>query len=479
MSAPAEDAHVVVIGAGVTGLTAARTLLVRDPSARVTLIEAAPRVGGRIRSGEFAGHIVDCGADAFLARVPEAVELCKELGLGHLLTSPARSAARVWTDGALRPLPSGLVLGVPTDLEALAASGIVSPAGVARAAEDLERTDWPDGAPGPDPEGVDDSTVGGLVRSRLGDEVFERLVAPLLSGVNAGDADQLSLATGAAQLAAAARLGPSLIRSLRLQLDQARAGGADSDAPVFAGLPGGTQLLTDTLHSELTRRGGEVMVSTVATDLVRTDGRWSVTTSRGSLAADGVVLALPAAPASRLLAPHAPRGAASLAELQYASVAMVTVAVRRADLDCDLDGSGFLVALTDRLPALTACSWASSKWAHLADPELAILRVSAGRHGDTAALDLDDEALADAIATDLGTTMGFSGSFVEVRITRWDDALPQFRPGHLGRVRALRTELDEQAPGLVVAGAAHEGLGIPSCIRQARQAVDQLAEQGF
>ena len=158
---------------------------------------------------------------------------------------------------------------------------------------------------------------------------------------------------------------------------------------------------------------------------------------------------------------------------------MVTAAVRRADLDCDLEGSGFLVALTDRLPALTACSWASSKWAHLADPELAILRVSAGRHGDTEALALDDDALAGAIATDLGTTMGFAGSFVDLRITRWNDALPQFRPGHLGRVRALRSELDQQARGLVVAGAAYDGLGIPSCVRQARHAVQQLAEQGF
>ena len=475
----AGGARILVIGAGITGLTAAHALLTREPGSRVTVIEADARVGGRILSGAFAGHMVDCGADAFLARVPDAVALCRELGLDHLLTSPTRTSARVWTAGALRPLPTGLVLGVPTDLDALAASGIVSPAGVARAAEDLGRTDWPDGAPGPDPEGADDQSVGHLVRSRLGDEVFERLVAPLLSGVNAGDADQLSLATGAAQLATAARLGPSLIGALRLQLEQSRASGADPDAPVFAGLPGGTQVLTDTLHRSILGLGGSVLLSTAATDLHREGAHWVVGTPDGPLVADAVLLALPAAPAARLLAPHAPEGSAVLAGLEYASVAMITAAVRRADLDCDLDGSGFLVAVGDRLPALTACSWASSKWAHLADPELAILRVSAGRHGDTAALGLDDEALAAAIATDLGTTMGFDGSFVELRVTRWNDALPQFRPGHLGRVRALRAELDQEAPGLVVAGAAHDGLGIPSCVRQARLAVEHLAEQGF
>jgi len=349
-------AHTVIIGAGITGLTAAYTLLERDPSRRVTLVESDARVGGRIMSGPFTGHVVDCGADAFLARVPDAVDLCRELGLDRLLSSPTSSSARVWTDGALHRLPTGLVLGVPTDLDALAASGIISPAGVARAAQDLDRADWPDGDPGPDPEGADDRSVGHLVRARLGDEVFERLVAPLLSGVNAGDADQLSLATGAAQLASAARIHPSLIRSLRQQLETARAGGADPEAPVFAGLPGGTQMLTDTLAAAVLDRGGEVHLGTGATGLRRVPTGWEVDTATGAIAADAVVLALPAAPAARLLAPHAPEGAAVLAELEYASVAMVTVAVRREDLDCDLDGSGFLVALTDRLPALTACS---------------------------------------------------------------------------------------------------------------------------
>ncbi len=484
MTAPG-GAHIVVIGAGVAGLTTAHSLLPDAMSAdgapprRVTVLEAAPRVGGRIESGPFAGHVVDCGADAFLARVPDAVELCRELGLDHLLTSPASSSARVWTAGALRPLPTGLVLGVPADLDSLAASGIISPAGVARAALDLERTDWADGAPGPDPEGADDQSVGRLIRSRLGDEVFERLVAPLLAGVNAGDADQLSLAAGAAQLAAAARIHPSLILSLRRQLESARSSGADPDAPVFNGLPGGTQLLTDTLHARILERGGEVRCSSPVSGLQRTDGGWRVITADATLDADAVVIAAPAPTAAALLAPFAPEGAAGLAALEYASVAMITVAVPRRAMTCDLDGSGFLVALTDRLPALTACSWASSKWAHLADPDTAILRVSAGRHGDTAALELDDDALAAAIHRDLRTTMGLDAAFGECRITRWNDALPQFRAGHLGRVRALREELDAGAPGLTVTGAAHEGLGIPACIRQARAAATHLAEQGF
>jgi len=477
--------HVVVIGAGIAGLAAAYSLLADSTKTNgrssrcVTVLEASSRAGGRIQSGEFAGHTVDCGADAFLARVPDAVDLCRELGLDHLLTSPVSSSARVWTNGALHRLPGGLVLGVPTDLDALAASGIISPDGVARAALDLDRTEWIDGPPGSDPDGSDDQSVGRLIRSRLGDEVFERLVAPLLAGVNAGDADQLSLAAGAGQLASAARLHPSLIVSLRKQLEAARAAGADPTAPVFNGLPGGTQLLTDTLHSRILELGGEVRCSTPVSGLRHFDGQWLIESPSGTVGADAVVLAVPAAPAAVLLAEHAPQGAADLARLEYASVAMITVAVQRKALECDLDGSGFLVALTDRLPALTACSWASSKWAHLADPDIAILRVSAGRHGDTSALELDDHALAAMIHDDLVTTMGLDSPFIDCRITRWSDALPQFRTGHLGRVQALHDELASGVGGLTVAGAAHEGLGIPACIRQARKAAIDLTEQGF
>ena len=473
-SATTAARHLVVIGAGITGLAAAHMLLTESPGLRVTVLEASDRVGGRILTTEFDGRPVDCGADAFLARVPEAVDLCRQLGLDHLLTSPASASALVWTGGALRRLPAGLVLGVPTDLDALADSGIVSRVGVARAAADLEATEWPDGPPGPDPLGADDQSVGHLVRTRLGDEVFERLVAPLLSGVNAGDADRLSLATGAAQLAGASRRHPSLIRSLREQLAETRAAGADPSAPVFAGIPTGTQVLTDSLAARIVELGGTIALRTPVRALTRHGDGWRITTSDGAIEADGMVLATPAGHAASLLEPLQSEVATGLGELEYASVAMITMAVRTVDLGRPLDGSGFLVALTDRLPALTACSWASSKWAHLADPEVSLLRISAGRHGDTGALELDDDALQRAIVTDLGTTMGYAGTPIACRITRWDEGLPQFRPGHLGRVARWRTALAESAPDLELAGAAYDGLGIPSCVRQGQQAARNL-----
>jgi oxygen-dependent protoporphyrinogen oxidase len=476
-SVGAPDGHVVVVGAGLTGLTAAFTLTTRHPSLRVTLLEASDRVGGKILTTPFAGHQVDCGADAFLARVPEARELCEELGLGAVLTSPAERSALVWARGALRRLPTGLVLGVPTDLDALRASGIVSAEGVDRAARDLDAVAPPAGEPEGDPAGAGDMSVGQLVRGRLGDEVHERLVSPLLSGVNAGDADQLSLATGAAQLATAARRHPSLIEGAREQQRQALAALADPDAPVFHGIPVGTQTLTDLLLARLVAAGGQVHLRCPVAAVERQVGStgYLVRSTLGSLAADRVVLAVPAPVGTRLLAPLAPEAARGLGELEYASVAMVTLAVARSAIDVALDASGFLVGAADRLPTLTACSWASTKWAHLADPDVAILRVSAGRHGDTHALERADDDLVAAVMADLATTMGVTGEPVARRVSRWEDSLPQFRPGHLVRVKAWRDEVAAEAPGLVLAGAAYDGLGIPACVRQGRRAADAVA----
>jgi oxygen-dependent protoporphyrinogen oxidase len=165
-----------------------------------------------------------------------------------------------------------------------------------------------------------------------------------------------------------------------------------------------------------------------------------------------------------------PDTARELGDLDYASAAMVTLAVSKRSLGVPLDASGFLVAQTDPLPTLTACSWASAKWAHLDDPEVAILRVSAGKFGDTHALELDDPSLVEALGLDLDTTMGIDGPPLAWRVTRWIDALPQFTPGHPARVARWRAAVAANAPGIHLAGAAYDGLGLPACIRQGRRA---------
>lgn len=455
---------VVVVGGGISGLAAAWELTRAAPDLAITVLEGSDTPGGKLRTEDLLDHPVDAGADAFLVRTPDALDLCHELGLDDELVHPAARSALLWCDGALHRLPEGLVLGVPTDLDALAASGILSPEGLARVAQDLELP----------PEPLDtDTTVGALVRARLGDEAFDKLVGPLLSGVNAGDADELSVQAGAPQLAAAAAAG-SLIRGAREQRAASIAAGG-ADAPVFASLRGGTGRLIDVLLERLRERGVTIVTGRegrVQSIDAATDG-WAVTTDAGlEWPARGVVVAVPAYRAATILPPACGLHR-DLDELEYSSVAVLGAAYRRSDIAHPLDASGVLVPATEGL-LMTACSFGSSKWPHWSDDDVVVLRASAGRHHDRRIATLDDPAFVTPMEAELAMVLGVSGTPLARRVTRWERALPQYRPGHLARVARWDATLDGCAPGVVLAGALTRGLGIPACIRSGRDAAGRV-----
>lgn len=455
-----ERVDLAVVGAGISGLAAAWEG--RRAGARVAVLDAAPSPGGKLRTSPFAGVALDEAADAFLARVPEAVELCAELDVTADLVSPATGAAHVYLDGALRRLPADQLLGVPTDVDALAASGLVSAGGADRARRDLT-------APDDRPPGGTDESVGDLVRRRLGDEVLDRLVGPLVGSIYAGDCDRLSLQVAAAQLAAARDRDPgdpSLVRAAAAM----RAEAVQTGRPVFLAPAGGMGRLVDELAARI---GDDLRSSTAVSGLRRDGARWSIAPT--DVLADRVVIATPAFAAAPLLAPHAPAAADALAGVDHASVALVALAVPRDAVDRELDGSGFLVARSAGL-LTTACSWVTSKWPHLAtDPDVVLLRASVGRDGDERALGLDDDALVAGVLADLATTMGVRGAPAEVRVSRWPRSFPQPRPGHRSLVAGVVDAL-AGAPGLALAGAWMGGVGVPACIRSGRAAARRVLE---
>jgi len=465
---------VVIVGAGVTGLTCAYRLAHARPDIDLTVLEAADVVGGKIRTSPIEGITVDEAADAFLARVPEAVNLCHEVGLSDDLVTPAERRAFVYRHGELRRFPEGMVLGIPTDLEAPGLAELISAEGIARAATDLVMPRDTDGAP---PEGVDES-VGSLVRRRVGDEIMDAIVGPLLSGVNAGDADQLSLAAGAPQFAAAVRDQPSLIAGLRAQREAAMRTNPDPDAPIFYGLRGGTQSLIDALIAHLPTGTVRSSTPTSAVDV----------TSDGALVVDGtptdaVVLAVPSFAAAPMISASAPDLAADLRSLEWSTVALVTFVVPRGAIDHPLDGSGFLVSEGEGL-LMTACSFGSTKWAHwrathppvAPEDERVILRASAGRLHDDRAASMTDDQLVARLLDELATTIGMHGVPVATRVARWNRALPQYRPGHLERAKAWRAAAAAIHPGLFLAGASYFGLGIPACIVNANDTAARVLD---
>jgi len=457
--------HVVVVGGGITGLACALELA--DAGARVTLLEASDRLGGNIRTTRFAGLDVDEAADAFLARVPEGVELCERLGLEGELVSPAIGSAYVWARGALRRLPTGGVLGVPVELLPVARSGVLSVGGLARAAVEplIPRRPTAEDALGP------------MVSSRFGKEVLERLVDPLIGGINAGDANRLSASAVTPQIDVVARRSRSLSLGLR---SERKANPPDPSAPVFFTVRGGMERLINGLVEALESASPPVEVllnSTVEGLEVDLSGVALLTGTSEvhprRFATDGVVFACPAGAAASALAPLVPSVAAMLRDIDYASVALVTLAFDDSAMGRDLDASGLLVPKPEQR-TVTACSWASSKWSHWRIPGQTIIRASAGRDGDDHALDLDDDELIAAVLADLTRLMDVRGDPTEVRVSRWPHSFPQYRPGHLTRVDEVERTLAADLPQVVVTGAAHRGLGIPACIRQGRGAARTL-----
>ncbi len=455
-------AHVVVIGGGITGLAAAHTLRAGDHPPQVTLFEADDRLGGKIQSTPFAGlPSVDCGADMFLARTPAAVDLARELGLGDDLVTPAPLPAFVWSGGRLHQLPEGLLLGAPTALWPVARSGLLSWRGKARAAIEplLPRYEAGD-------------SLGMAVRQRFGHEVMERLVGPLVGGINAGDPDRLSLRAVAPQLAEAMAGHRSLLIGLRSQAKaqrQARASGAA--APTFLAPCNGLGALVGRLAGAVTATGATLHLATAVAALEPRPGRrWSVATGAGAIGdVDQVIVTAPATAAGDLVRPIDADVARALEAIAYASVAMVTLALRDDDIAHPLTGSGYLVPRHEQV-TVAACSWGSAKWPQWRSPGQTVLRVSAGHDGDERPVELDDADLTDAVLTDLGRHVGLRGQPTAVRITRWRRSLPQYAPGHVDRVDDLLARLSRTAPGVHLAGAAYKGLGIPACIAQGQAA---------
>jgi oxygen-dependent protoporphyrinogen oxidase len=442
--------RVAVVGGGIAGLAAALRVRELAPDAEVVVLEASDRVGGKLRSADVAGVTLDVGAEAMLARRPEGVALAEAAGLSDELVHPAAGVgAGVWTRGAVRPLPP-TVQGIPSDLAALAASGILA--------------ETPGSTPAPAPDG--DVSVADFVTERVGREVLDRLVEPLLGGVYAGRPERLSLRAAAPTIAA---LAPDLLAGAAATRERTYR----SDAgPVFAAVRGGMARLPAAVAAA---SGAEVRTGAAVRDLVRHGDGWRLTVGPAhdldELDADLVVVATPGPATSRLLADLAPEAAFALADIEYASMAIVSLVL---DGQVDGVGTGFLVPAVDGT-AIKASTFSSHKWPWLAEhvPGRTVVRTSMGRVGDATLLGLSDAQVVERSLGDLTAAVGPLPEVLDVHVQRWGSALPQYDVGHLERVDVVERSV-AQVPGLEVCGAAYRGVGIPAVVANAHAAVARL-----
>ncbi len=463
----------VVLGAGITGLSAAYAIGRAKPEVEITVLEARDRIGGNIVTERASGFLIDGGPDSFLRTKPEAVQLCKELGLEDDLISPSEDAKKVYLvqNGKLVQMPAGMALAVPTRLGPMLRTPLMGLTAKARMLGDFLVSPR---------DSDEDESIENFVARRFGRRAAEKVASPLLGGIYAGDVSQLSINSTFPQLVALEKKHGSLI--LGLMKAQASMRGAPTgtlsavktwlstplaSAPSpFYSLRGGM----GSLIRALAERAPRVRTSTAAERVEAVGTGFKVHLPGGqSVPADAVIVATPAHVAAEIL-PSAFEQ--ELAGIPYLSTATVFFAYPKAKLGRELDGMGFVVPRGEA--KILAGTWVSSKWAGRAPADSVLMRAFlGGARGDVDVEASSDETLVAIAAEELSRIMGQLPEPLFTRVYRYHRANPQPVVGHGARLERI-DELLRAAPGLAFAGAAYRGVGIPDCVRQGREAAARV-----
>jgi len=465
---PTVSRTVLIVGGGIAGLSAAYGLAesaaARDSPIQCTLIEAEPRLGGKILTEQVSGFVIEGGPDSFLSQKPWGLELCRRLGLADRVigTNRDRRKTYVYSKGRLEELPEGLALGVPTKLGPFLKSGLLSWRGKLRLATELLI---------PRRSSRGDESLGAFFRRRLGEEALERIIEPLMTGIYAGDADSLSIQATFPRFPEMERQAGSIVRALLGSWRRHR-GEGPSGSP-FVTLQGGLSEMVQALTARLGR------LSVLAGYRVRAvrvsgppRGYEVVIEGAAPLAADALVLATPAYDAASLIEPLDAELGALLRGIPYASTATISLGFPRKDFSHRLDGYGFVVPRVEGR-ALLAVTWTSSKWSHRAPDEAVLLRAYVGGAGRETVLERDDDGLVGLVRAELRDMMGVTEAPVLAKVYRWPRAMPQYLVGHLERLAAIDERL-ARWPGLFLTGAGYRGVGIPDCIRDGLDTAERV-----
>jgi protoporphyrinogen/coproporphyrinogen III oxidase len=455
---------VVIIGGGITGITTAYYLQkeIRKNGLLIDckLVEATHRLGGKIQTVLRDGFVIERGPDSFLARKLSASRLINEVGLSDQLVYNATGKSYVLVKGKLHQMPGGSVMGIPTKIGPFVTTGLFSPFGKLRAAADfiLPRT-----------KSEGDISLGQFFRRRLGDEVVENLVEPLLSGIYAGDIDQLSLMATFPQFFHAEQKYGSLILGMKRSTPKPKQRNT-SPKGIFQTLKTGLQSLVEEIENRL--EPGSVLKGLRVENIEKKEFDYELTLSNGEvIRADSIVVATPHQAVPAMFSQY--EFFAPFNHIPATSVATVALAFPETAIQHDIDGTGFVVSRNSDY-TITACTWTHKKWPHTAPKGKVLLRCYVGRAGDEAIVEQADDEIVKVVMDDLNKIMNITTSPEFSIVTRWKKAMPQYVVGHKERIEKIKEKMAEQLPGVFLAGSSYEGLGIPDCIDQGEEAVKKI-----
>lgn len=465
--------RVAIVGAGITGLAAAYYLEQRaratGTALEVTLIEAAPRLGGKIITDTDRDFVVEGGPDSFVTDKPWCLALCHELGLADFLIPNNQLENKVYMlhRGKLVQFPSGFRLSIPTKLWPFVTTPLISPLGKLRMALEVVLPPRP---------AENDESLGSFIGRRLGREAVEQFAGPFMAGIFVSDPDKLSMRSTFPSFLDMERKHGSLIRAARAMKKNPpkRSGPASAGNAMFNTLRGGMQQLVEALRERIAAR---VLSGTKVAALARGEDGWTLSlegAEHGTLTADDVILAVPAHRAAPLVAPFLPALSAALREIRFVSTATVSFAYMLDDIPAErpLDGFGVIIPPREQR-RLIACTWASTKFKHRAPAGCVLMRAFVGGYRDETLAEQDDETLLALVRDEYASLFGIKAPPLFTKIYRWPKGNPQYDVGHLDRVAAME-QIAATMPGLHLAGSSYHGVGMPDCIKSALRAVDRI-----
>lgn len=463
----ANKKRVAIVGGGITGLAAAFYLNKDQQEAYdFTLFEQSGRLGGKIQTLKRDGFIIERGPDSLVARKPSGVKLIQDVGLEADLVGNHAGQSYVLNHDELHPIPGGAIMGIPTEIQPFIETSLFSLKGKARAAFDLI-------LPRQSRENVDQS-LGHFFRKRLGHEVVENLIEPLLSGIYSGDIDELSLMATFPQFYEVERKHRSLILGMkktaqRLQKKPGKSGGQRKTS-AFVTLKSGLESLVHQIEALLPEHS--VRKHAAVEKIVKKQKGYEIQLEGGETGEfDAVILAAPHTAVRHLLRDNP--FVEKLKDYPVGSVANVAMAFDAGQVKFEQDGTGFVVSRNADY-TITACTWTNRKWPHTAPNGKVLLRGYVGRPGNAEIVDADDETMIRTVLADLKKIMRIDGQPSFHVITRWKHAMPQYTVGHKFRMDALKSNVQAELPGIFLAGSSYEGVGIPDCIDQGVAAASEV-----
>lgn len=480
---PSTAPRIAIIGGGISGLAATHRLAVLLPQAELTLFESSDRLGGVLHTVERDGYLIEQSADNFLVKPPAGIELFRQLGLGNelLTTDETRRRAFVVRAGKLIPIPAGFYLMSPRKLWPLLTSPALSIAGKLRLLAELFVPRRKCSADATRPQEDDDESIASFVQRRLGREVFERLVQPLVAGIYTADPERLSMAATMPQFLNFERDSGSLLRATLFK----RADGAPNSTDAASGARyglfvaprNGMTSLVSSIAAQLPR--AKILLNTRINSIVPASAQWHVEVESEQhenpleSLVDAVICATPAHAAAPMISHFDNNLSAELDAIDYAGCAVVSLGFARRQIGHALDGFGFVVPASEHR-RIIAGSFASLKFPNRAPQDDVLIRVFIGGALQPQLLDLTDEELASIAREELADLLSARGAPVITDIARWPRSMPQYYVGHLARVNRIE-QLAAEHPNFALAGNAYRGVGIPQCIASGQAAAERIA----